>query len=136
MLNAGCDLANSRVACVGLAFKENVGDLRNTRVVDIVRHASNYNMNVDVYDPWVDAREVHAEYGIALGVPISFDRFHFAAAHEVSSAVALHVIGRHCHVLHVMVEILDLDLQNQISIHRLLPNKEGPDGALVRPNPP
>ena len=37
MLNAGCDLANSRVACVGLAFKENVGDLRNTRVIDIVR---------------------------------------------------------------------------------------------------
>jgi UDP-N-acetyl-D-galactosamine dehydrogenase len=49
---------------LGLAFKENCPDLRNTRVVDIVETLQGYNAQVDVYDPWVDADEARHEYGI------------------------------------------------------------------------
>jgi UDP-N-acetyl-D-glucosamine/UDP-N-acetyl-D-galactosamine dehydrogenase len=55
----------SRVLVMGLAFKENCPDLRNTRVVDIVRVLRGYHVQVDVYDPWVDAEEAAHEYGLA-----------------------------------------------------------------------
>ncbi|KAG1085550.1 hypothetical protein G6F40_014170 [Rhizopus arrhizus] len=47
----------ARVLVMGLAFKENCPDLRNTRIVDIVHELRDYNVDVDVYDPWVDAEE-------------------------------------------------------------------------------
>ncbi len=55
----------AKVLVMGLAFKENCPDLRNTRVVDIVSELKDYNCEVDVYDPWVDAREAQQEYGIS-----------------------------------------------------------------------
>jgi len=56
----------ARVLVMGLAFKENCPDLRNTRIVDIVRELGEYNVDVDVYDPWVDAEEAVHEYGLEL----------------------------------------------------------------------
>ena len=58
------EIVNSRVLMLGLAFKENCPDLRNTRVVDIISELGKYSANVDVYDPWVDPEEAHEEYGI------------------------------------------------------------------------
>ena len=57
---------SARVLVLGLAFKENCPDLRNTRVVDIVSELTTYGSDVDVHDPWVDAEEAKAEYGIDL----------------------------------------------------------------------
>jgi UDP-N-acetyl-D-galactosamine dehydrogenase len=58
--------ARPRVLVLGLAFKENCGDLRNTRVVDIVAELRAFGADVDVHDPRVDSREAHREYGYAL----------------------------------------------------------------------
>jgi UDP-N-acetyl-D-galactosamine dehydrogenase len=55
----------ARVLVLGLAFKENCPDLRNTRVVDIVAELRRYNIDVDVHDPWVDADEARHEYGLS-----------------------------------------------------------------------
>jgi UDP-N-acetyl-D-galactosamine dehydrogenase len=57
-------VCDSRVLVMGLTFKENCPDLRNTRVIDIVSELQSYNVNVDVYDPWVDAVEAEREYGL------------------------------------------------------------------------
>ena len=54
----------ARVLLLGLAFKENCPDLRNTRIVDIVHELKQYDVHVDVYDPWVDPKEAEHEYGI------------------------------------------------------------------------
>ena len=54
----------ARVLVLGLAFKENCPDLRNTRVVDIVRALSDYSAQVDVFDPWVDGAQAQHEYGL------------------------------------------------------------------------
>jgi UDP-N-acetyl-D-galactosamine dehydrogenase len=51
---------------LGLAFKENCPDLRNTRVVDVVAEFKTYNANVDIYDPWVSSAEAKHEYGLDL----------------------------------------------------------------------
>ncbi|MGD8569750.1 MAG: Vi polysaccharide biosynthesis UDP-N-acetylglucosamine C-6 dehydrogenase TviB [Gammaproteobacteria bacterium] len=56
------DCAN--ILIMGLTFKENCPDLRNTRVVDIIEELRDYNANIDVYDPWVNAEEAQHEYGI------------------------------------------------------------------------
>ena len=56
----------AKVLILGLAFKENCPDLRNTRVVDIARELRSFNVEVDVHDPWVSAPMALAEYGIAL----------------------------------------------------------------------
>lgn len=56
----------ARVLVMGLSFKENCPDIRNTRVIDIVEELVEYNCNVEVYDPWVSAEEVKNEYGINL----------------------------------------------------------------------
>ncbi len=77
--------AGARALILGLAFKENCPDLRNTRVVDIVRELQSYDLQVDVHDPWVDADEAKAEYGITL-VPDpaegAYDVVIIAVAHE------------------------------------------------------
>ncbi len=57
-------VAGANVLILGLTFKENCPDLRNTRVIDIVHELKDYNANVDVYDPWVNAEEARHEYGI------------------------------------------------------------------------
>jgi UDP-N-acetyl-D-galactosamine dehydrogenase len=55
---------DSRVLVMGLTFKENCPDLRNTRVIDIINELKSYNVDVDVYDPWIDSLEAEHEYGL------------------------------------------------------------------------
>ncbi len=64
MLQSGIGVCNSRVLILGLAFKENCPDLRNTRVVDIIDALREYSIRVDVYDPWIDRAEAQHEYGL------------------------------------------------------------------------
>jgi UDP-N-acetyl-D-galactosamine dehydrogenase len=64
MLKKRIHVEGARVLVMGLAFKENCPDLRNTRVIDIVKELVEYNIEVDVYDPWVSTSEAQHEYGI------------------------------------------------------------------------
>ena len=64
MLKKRIHVEGARVLVMGLTFKENCPDLRNTRVIDIVQELQEYNTKVDVYDPWVSAEEASFEYGI------------------------------------------------------------------------
>jgi UDP-N-acetyl-D-galactosamine dehydrogenase len=75
----------AKVLILGLAFKENCPDLRNTRVVDIVRELRSFNVEVDVHDPWVNAPLALAEYGMALvpePEPGRYDAVVLAVAHR------------------------------------------------------
>lgn len=64
MLKKRIHVEGSRILIMGLTFKENCPDLRNTKVVDIITELEEYNIQVDVYDPWVNAREAKHEYGL------------------------------------------------------------------------
>ena len=66
MIRKGIAVKGARVLVLGLTFKENCPDLRNTRVVDVVSELRHYGITVDVHDPWVDADEAMHEYGITL----------------------------------------------------------------------
>ena len=96
----------ARVLVMGLAFKENCPDLRNTRVVDIVRELQDYNCQVDVFDPWVSAKEALQEHGI-LPVerpsPATYDAIIVAVAHtqfREMGAEAIRSFGTPGHVLY------------------------------------
>ncbi|KRE91161.1 Vi polysaccharide biosynthesis protein VipA/TviB [Frateuria sp. Soil773] len=86
MIGKGHAIKGSRVLVLGLTFKENCPDLRNTRVVDLVREFESYGAVVDVYDPWVDVVEAEAEYGLKpLGEaprPGTYDAVVLAVAHD------------------------------------------------------
>ncbi len=102
----------ARVLIMGLTFKENCPDLRNTRVVDIVAELNEYNCNVDVYDPWVSADEAQHEYGIS---PIkkpdngSYDAILLAVAHQQfknMGAAAIRALGKPASILYDLKYVL------------------------------
>lgn len=67
MLKNGIDVARSTVGVMGITFKENCPDIRNSKVADLVRELQGWNVRVVVTDPWANAEEVQQEYGIELG---------------------------------------------------------------------
>ena len=85
MVCKGLNPVGARVLLLGLAFKENCPDLRNTRVVDIIASLKTYNATIDVYDPWVDAAEAEHVYGLRT-VPEpkagAYDAIVIAVAHR------------------------------------------------------
>jgi UDP-N-acetyl-D-galactosamine dehydrogenase len=66
MIKHGITVSASKVIIMGITFKEDCSDIRNTRVIDIFHELSEYGCTVDIYDPWADPEEVEAEYGIKL----------------------------------------------------------------------
>ena len=64
MIKKRIQVEGAKILILGLSFKENCPDVRNTKVIDIVHELKEYNIDVDVYDPWVDADEAQHEYGI------------------------------------------------------------------------
>ena len=78
-------IAGANILIMGLTFKENCPDLRNSRVVDLVEEFKNFNCNVDVYDPWIDKKQAYHEYNIqAIDKPIKakYDAIIIAVAHD------------------------------------------------------
>ena len=78
-------VSQSNILILGLAFKENCPDIRNTRVIDIINELKGYDANVDVYDPWANPDEALHEYGVQLlqGLePGYYDAIVVAVAHD------------------------------------------------------
>jgi UDP-N-acetyl-D-galactosamine dehydrogenase len=100
MIRRGAAVKGARVLVMGLAFKENTPDLRNTRVIDIVRELADYGVTVDVWDPWIDAASARDEYGIELAeAPAAgaYDGIVLAVAHRQFAelgAVPIRTYGR------------------------------------------
>ena len=105
----------AKVLVMGLAFKENCPDLRNTRVIDIVNELEEYNCEVDVFDPWADAKEAEHEYGItpiernAL-VSQTYDAIILAVGHSEFKEMGserIRALGKTSHILYDIKYLLD-----------------------------
>jgi len=66
MIQKGITIKGSKVFVLGITFKENCPDIRNSRVIDVIRELQEFGIEVEVYDPWADAIEVKREYNIKL----------------------------------------------------------------------
>lgn len=102
----------ARVLVMGLTFKENCPDLRNTRIVDIVKELGDYNVAVDVYDPWVDAEEAVHEYGITPVAELEegkYDAVILGVAHHQFTemgAAGIRKLGKPEHILYDLKYVL------------------------------
>jgi UDP-N-acetyl-D-galactosamine dehydrogenase len=98
MLKRRIHVDGARVLVLGLTFKENCPDLRNTRVVDVVEELRDFGCLVDVHDPWADADEARHEYGLDLiGTPEAgaYDGVVLAVAHDVFRAAGPATLRRY-----------------------------------------
>lgn len=115
MLRRRIHVHGARVLIMGLTFKENCPDLRNTRVVDIKRELETFGMNVDVHDPWANPEEALQEYGIGLVAAPSADDYDgiiLAVAHKTFAEMgpqAVHALGRSDHVLYDLKHLFPAD---------------------------
>jgi len=109
-------VVDAKILIMGLTFKENCPDLRNTRVVDLVAEFENFNCNVDVFDPWINKEEAKHEYGIS---PIDqpqknqYDAIVLAVAHNEFIELGVDEIrsfGKPEHVLYDVKYILSADV--------------------------
>jgi UDP-N-acetyl-D-galactosamine dehydrogenase len=112
MVKKRIHVVGARVLVLGLAFKENCPDLRNTRIVDFVRELKDFGVNVDVADPWVAPDDAKREYGIDLiksPEQKSYDAIIVAVAHDEYrklGASGIHNFGRDPHVLYDLKYVL------------------------------
>ncbi len=112
MTQRKCHVVDSNILIMGLTFKENCPDLRNTRVIDIIGELRNYNANVEVYDPWADADEAQHEYGLELIKSPQTNRYDaiiICVGHEQfrqMGADAIRALGKPNHILFDVKHIL------------------------------
>ncbi|MGB3610324.1 MAG: Vi polysaccharide biosynthesis UDP-N-acetylglucosamine C-6 dehydrogenase TviB [Cellvibrio sp.] len=105
-------VVDSNILIMGLTFKENCPDLRNTRVIDIIHELQKYNANVHVYDPWASKSEAQHEYGLDLidyPRPESYDAIILCVGHQTFrelGADAIRAFGKPNHVLFDVKHIL------------------------------
>lgn len=101
-------VVDSRILIMGLSFKENCPDLRNTRVIDVIRDLHQFNAQTDVYDPWVSKDEAKTQYGIDLvdqPEPGSYDGVVIAVAHNEFKELGIDVIRSYCKPEHILFDI-------------------------------
>lgn len=105
-------VVGAKILMLGLAFKENCPDVRNTRVVDIIAELKNYQAEVEVFDPWVDADQALAEYGVDMIAEPQYDRYDaivLAVGHSQfieSGAQSIRRYGKTEHVLYDIKSVL------------------------------
>jgi UDP-N-acetyl-D-galactosamine dehydrogenase len=116
LVRKGVSLPQSRILVLGITFKENCPDVRNTRVVDVISELRSYGGSVDVYDPWADRGEVHEEYGLDIlaGPPAQgqYDAIIMAVAHRQFQSMPLAEIrswGKPGHIIYDIKSVLPAD---------------------------
>lgn len=112
MTKKGIAIKASKVLIMGLTFKENCPDIRNTKVIDIVSELKDYGCLVDVYDPWVNTKEAQHEYGIAITKQLTighYDAIILAVAHNQFKTMTeqeIRVCAKDNHVLYDLKYVL------------------------------
>jgi UDP-N-acetyl-D-galactosamine dehydrogenase len=115
LTRCGIVMSGVRVLVLGFAFKENCPDLRNTRVVDIVNELREYDVHVDIHDPWVSTEEAHREYGVNLidkPQPNTYDAVVLAVAHRQFAEMgveSIRALGKENHVLYDLKYVFAAD---------------------------
>lgn len=108
LLKKRVQVEGAKILLMGLTFKENCPDLRNTKVVDIIKELKEYNITVDVYDPWIDHAEAQHEYGLT---PISsleegqYDGIILAVAHKQFKEMGIEAIRKLAKKEHVIYDL-------------------------------
>ncbi len=116
MVKKGVSMPDAKILVMGITFKENCPDVRNTRVVDVIAEFKNYGTQVDVYDPWADPDAVMEEYAIRISNELpadgQYDGIVIAVAHDefaAMSAEQIRRLGKDQHILYDIKDVLPAD---------------------------
>lgn len=115
MIKKRIQVEGAKVLILGLSFKENCPDVRNTKVIDIVNELQEYNIEVDVYDPWVNTAEAQREYNITpVSEPVAncYDGIILAVAHQEFVQMGIdniRALGKDEHVLYDLKYVFTKD---------------------------
>ena len=113
MVKKRIQVVGSKILVMGLSFKENCPDIRNTKIIDMVKALKEYELDLDIYDPWVNPEEVELEYGVApimQLIPQAYDAVILAVAHDQFKAMTaqkMHALCKPKHVLYDLKYLLD-----------------------------
>lgn len=112
MIKKGIAVNQAKVLVLGITFKENCPDIRNSKVIDIIRELFDFGVSVSVYDPMADASEVHHEYGVPLSSDLEndYDAVILAVAHEAFQALNIQQVCKPNAVVYDVKAILDKQL--------------------------
>lgn len=109
MVKQDIRVKEARVLVLGITFKENCPDIRNTRVIDIIRELQDYSLRVDIYDPWASSQEVKEEFGLSLVEnPIGpYDAIILAVAHQKFESLDIPALKKKDGVVYDVKGVLD-----------------------------
>ncbi|MBR3938644.1 MAG: nucleotide sugar dehydrogenase [Bacteroidales bacterium] len=113
MLKKGIQVLNSNILILGFTFKENCPDCRNTKVADIVKALNEYNLNIDIYDPWASPAIAKHEYDIDITneLPTSkYDAIILAVSHKEFAELDVKAFGNEKHVIFDVKGFLDKEV--------------------------
>lgn len=113
MMKKGIQVLGSNILILGVTFKENCPDVRNTRVVDLYNSLKEYNLNIKVYDPWADHDIVKSHYGIDLESKLPEERFDaviLAVAHDQFKEMDIHSMVNDIHIIYDIKGILPKEM--------------------------
>ncbi|SHO53174.1 Vi polysaccharide biosynthesis UDP-N-acetylglucosamine C-6 dehydrogenase TviB [Desulfopila aestuarii] len=117
LLQKKIDTTSCRILVMGLTFKENCPDLRNTRVVDIISELQEFGVAVDVQDPWADVAEARYEYGIDLVTnltPDSYDAIILTVAHKQYVEMGIGEIRKLCRERSIIYDVKSIFPRDQV----------------------
>jgi UDP-N-acetyl-D-galactosamine dehydrogenase len=116
MVTRGISMPDARILIMGITFKENCPDVRNTKVIDLISELQTYRSQVEIYDPWADIQEVADEYGIDITNEVpdegQYDAIVVAVAHKEfheMSPADIHALGKPVHVVYDIKYVLPFE---------------------------
>jgi len=101
-------VVDSNILVMGLTFKENCPDIRNTKVTDVIAELAGFHTNIDIYDPWADSEEVQNEYGLTLvdqPQPYHYDAAIICVAHDQIKEMGIDAIKKLCKTDHIIFDV-------------------------------
>ena len=119
MREKNISIKSSKILVMGLTFKENCADVRNSGVENVIKNLNKLNCEIDLYDPWADRREIKNIYDIYPVKRLKENRYHgiiLAVRHKKFKDMGIKTIKRLCKTNHVIYDLKYLILKNQVDL--------------------
>lgn len=121
MIEKGQLIKGAKVLVMGMTFKENCPDIRNTKVIDLITELQSFSMEVDIYDPWVDPKEAKQEYGVNMVTSLSYGEYDavvITVAHNEFKAMGrdIYKLGKDLTTYFDMKNVLDSEGKDEVRL--------------------
>ena len=117
MIKKGISVKNANLLILGITFKENCPDVRNTKIVDVIKALSDYGIDIQIYDPWANEKEVYNEYNLISTKKIpdqKFDAIVLGVSHEEFSNINFSTIQKDVNIIYDVKGYLKMNVDGKL----------------------